>query len=251
MRTDLNCDVGESFGAWTMGDDASVIPLVSSVNVACGFHAGDPLTALRTCEIAAAAGVVVGAHVGYRDLVGFGRRALDVEPDELSAEVAYQVGALQAVARLTGTTVRHVKPHGALYTTAAVDPVQAQAVVSAVRGVDPALAVLTLPGSVLAIEAHQAGLRVVTEGFPDRAYAQDGSLVPRGRPGAVLHDPAVVAARAVSLARDGGVETIDGDWLDLPVQTLCLHGDTPGAVGLAAAVREALDAAGVEVASVL
>ncbi len=249
MHIDLNSDVGESFGAWTMGDDAAVIPLVSSANVACGFHAGDPLTMRRTCEAAVRAGAAVGAHVGYRDLAGFGRRFVDVAPDELTADVVYQIGALQAVARTAGTQVRYVKPHGALYNAIVAHREQARAVVAAVAAVDPGLPLLVLPGSVVAAEARAAGVRAVTEAFADRAYAGDGTLVPRRVPGSVLHDPAAVAARAVRMVVERTVETIDGDVVGVDAESLCVHGDTPGAVALAAAVRAALADAGVGVAS--
>ncbi|WNB87093.1 5-oxoprolinase subunit PxpA [Cellulomonas sp. ATA003] len=249
MQIDLNSDVGESFGAWTMGDDAAVIPLVSSANVACGFHAGDPLTMQRTCAAAAAAGVSVGAHVGYRDLAGFGRRFVDVAPAELTADVVHQIGALAALARTAGTGVRYVKPHGALYNAIVHHREQARAVVRAVVDVDPGLPIVVLPGSVVAAEAHAAGLRTVTEAFADRAYAADGTLVPRGAPGAVLHDPETVAARVVRMAVDRTVVTVDGDVLGVDAESVCVHGDTPGAVAIATAVRAALAGAGVRVAS--
>lgn len=244
---DLNSDVGESFGAWTMGDDAGVLPHVTSANVACGFHGGDARTARATCALAARHGVVVGAHVSYRDLAGFGRRFVDVDPGELTDEVVYQVGALQALARAAGTAVRYVKPHGALYTAIVHHDAQAAAVVRAVREVDPALPLLAPPGSIVARRAEQAGLRVVLEAFPDRAYTADGRLVPRTTPGAVLTDPADVARRAVRIAADGEVGTADGGTVRLAVQSLCVHGDAPGAVAIAAATRAALEAAGVPV----
>jgi 5-oxoprolinase (ATP-hydrolysing) subunit A len=249
VQIDLNSDVGESFGSWTMGDDQAVIPLVSSVNVACGFHAGDPLTIRRTCQAAVRTGAVVGAHVGYRDLAGFGRRFIDIAPDELTTDVVYQIGALQALARAAGTQVRYVKPHGALYNAIVTDRGQARAVVQAVTEVDPQLPVLVLPGSVVAEEARAAGLRAVTECFADRAYTREGTLVPRRVAGAVLHDPAVVASRVVRMAVDRTVETIDGDAVAVDAESVCVHGDTPGAVAIAAAVRAALAEAGVRVAS--
>ncbi|MBC7290778.1 MAG: LamB/YcsF family protein [Actinotalea sp.] len=248
---DLNSDVGESFGAWTMGDDAAVLPHVTSANVACGFHGGDPSTARATCALAARHDVVVGAHVSYRDLAGFGRRFLDVHPEELTDEVVYQVGALQALARSAGTTVRYVKPHGALYTTIVHHDGQAAAVVRAVREVDPSLPLLALPGSRVARLADQAGLRVVLEAFPDRAYTADGRLVPRTEAGAVIHDPAEVARRAVRLAVDGTVTTADGGTVRLAAESLCVHGDTPQAVAVAAGTRRALEDAGVPVTGFL
>lgn len=245
---DLNSDVGESFGAWTMGDDAGVLASVTSANVACGFHAGDPTTARRTCALAVRAGVVVGAHVSYRDLAGFGRRFVDVRPRELTDEVVYQVGALQAVAAAAGSAVRYVKPHGALYHAIVSHREQAAAVVEAVRAVDPALPLVTVPGAA-ADAAGRAGLRVVLEVFPDRAYTDDGLLLPRREPGAVLHDADEIARRAVGLATDGVVETVSGGSVRLTAETMCVHGDSPHAVAAAAAVRSALDDAGVPVRS--
>ncbi|WP_199421777.1 LamB/YcsF family protein [Actinotalea solisilvae] len=247
MAIDLNCDLGESFGVWPMGDDAGLLALVSSANVACGFHAGDPSTMRRTCSTAAARGVAVGAHVGYRDLAGFGRRFLDVDPDELADEVVYQVGALAAVARVAGTAVRYVKPHGALYTAVTHHEAQAAAVVAAVRDVDPGLPLVVLPGSVVERVARGAGLRTVAEAFVDRGYRADGSLVPRSEPGALVTDPVRAAERAVRLATEGTVEAVDGSLVRLDVETLCLHGDTPGAVAAAAAVRAGLERGGVPV----
>lgn len=249
MAIDLNADLGEGLGPWPMADDAALVPLVTSASVACGFHAGDPTTARRACAAAAAAGTVVGAHVGYRDLVGFGRRFVDVAPDELADEVVYQVGALQAVARAAGTTVAYVKPHGALYHAVLDHPGQAGAVVRALQDLGGDLPLVTLPHGLVATEARAAGLRVVGEAFADRAYAPDGTLVPRTQGGAVLTDASVVAERVVRLARGAGVEAADGTLLHPDVQTVCLHGDTPGAVAIARAVREALDAAGVPVRS--
>jgi 5-oxoprolinase (ATP-hydrolysing) subunit A len=248
---DLNSDVGESFGAWRMGDDDAVLRHVTSANVACGFHGGDPRTARATCTLAVRHDVVVGAHVSYRDLAGFGRRFLDVDPLELTDEVIYQVGALQALARSAGTTVQYVKPHGALYNAVVHHDEQAAAVVRAVREVDAGLPLLTLPGSSVARQADAAGLRVVVEAFPDRAYTADGRLVPRGIPGAVIHDPHEVARRAVQMTVDRAVRTADGGLVRLEPESLCVHGDTPEAVAVAAATRAALDAAGVPVAAFL
>ncbi|MBO1752683.1 LamB/YcsF family protein [Actinotalea sp. BY-33] len=251
MQIDLNSDLGESFGPWTLGDDAAILRLVSSANVACGFHAGDPTTIRGTCTAAAEAGVAVGAHVAYRDLAGFGRRFLDVEVHHLVDDLVYQVGALQALAAASGTTVRYVKPHGALYNAVVTHREQARAVVTAVREVGPDLPLVALPGSVVAEEAEAVGLRVVLEAFADRAYAPDGTLVPRREPGAVLHDPELVAARVVRLATEGTVEAVEGSVLEVAVESVCVHGDTPGAVQVATAVRSALAAAGVRVASFL
>jgi UPF0271 protein len=249
VQIDLNSDVGESFGAWTMGDDEALMTVVSSASIACGFHAGDPATIRRTCAAAARAGVSVGAHVGYRDLAGFGRRFVDVAPADLTDDVIYQIGALQALAATAGTRVRYVKPHGALYNAIVRHPGQARAVVQAIAAVDDGLPLVALPGSVVATEARSAGLRVVTEAFADRAYLPDGSLVPRSRHGAVLHDPAEVAARVVRMVTQRSVTGLDGEVIDVDVESVCVHGDTPGAVSIAVAVRAALADAGVRVAS--
>jgi UPF0271 protein len=246
---DLNSDVGESFGNWTFGDDAAIITSVTSVNVAGGFHAGDPTTIRTTCAAAAAAGVTVGAHPGYRDLAGFGRRFIEMDPDELSNDVIYQIGAVQALARAAGTAVRYVKPHGALYNTIAHHPVQAQAVVDAVLAVDPRLPLMVLPNSEIERRAQAAGLRTVAEAFADRAYNPDGSLVSRSLPGAVLHSVDAVTAQVVRLAVEGTVVAVDGSVIAVPTASICLHGDTPDAVRFAAAVRAALHGAGVSVAS--
>ncbi|MDQ0736589.1 LamB/YcsF family protein [Arthrobacter agilis] len=247
MAIDLNSDVGESFGNWTFGDDAGIIASVSSANVACGFHAGDPTGIRATCAAAAAAGVTVGAHPGYRDLAGFGRRFIDVDPVELTDDVVYQIGALQALARAAGTSVRYVKPHGALYNTIAVHERQARAVVRAVREVDDALPLLVLPGTVIEAEARAAGLRTVVEAFADRAYLPDGALVSRRDPGAVLHAEPDVVEHVLRIATDGEVVAIDGSRIRIAAESICVHGDTPGAVAMAAAVRRALVSAGVDV----
>jgi UPF0271 protein len=230
----LNSDLGEGFGIWRLGDDDALLSIVTSANVACGFHAGDPSTMRRVCETATARGVAIGAQVGYRDLAGFGRRRIDVDPGELRDEVLYQIGALSAFGE-----VRYVKPHGALYNTAAVDEVQAGAVVAAVSQVS--LPVLCQPGSVLARLASGAGLRVVAEGFADRGYLADGRLVPRSVPGALVSDVDEVVARAVRMAVEGVVVAVDGSTIPMPVESLCVHGDTPGAVTLASRVAAALE----------
>lgn len=244
---DLNSDVGESFGNWTFGDDARIIESVSSVNVACGFHAGDPTGIRATCAAAAVAGATVGAHPGYRDLAGFGRRFIDVEPAELTDDVVYQIGALQALARTAGTAVRYVKPHGALYNTIAVHERQARAVVQAVREVDDSLPLLVLPNTVIESEARMAGLRTVVEAFADRAYTPDGALVSRREPGAVLHAESDVVEHVLRMAADGEVVAIDGSRIRIAAESICVHGDTPGAVAMAAAVRRALSSAGVTI----
>ncbi|MET0833842.1 MAG: 5-oxoprolinase subunit PxpA [Actinomycetota bacterium] len=242
---DLNSDLGEGYGRWALGDDAALLEVVTSANVACGFHAGDPATIDRTVRTAVERGVAVGAQVSYPDLVGFGRREIDVPPDELTADVLYQLGALEAFAKAAGSRVRYVKPHGALYNRIARDPVQAAAVVEAIRRYDPALPLLTLPGSVAMEAAGEAGIPSVGEGFADRAYTAEGRLVSRREPGAVLHDPEQVAARAVVMAIEHRVEAAGGEQVAVEVRSLCVHGDTPGAVDLARAVRTALEHAGV------
>ncbi|BEL10549.1 5-oxoprolinase subunit PxpA [Actinoplanes sichuanensis] len=237
---DLNADLGEGFGAWRLGDDDALLDVVTSANVACGFHAGDPSTMASVCRRAVEKGVVIGAQVGYRDLAGFGRRRIEYAHDELRDDIVYQIGALEAFSRIAGDRVRYVKPHGALYNTAAVDELQASAVVAAVVAYDPALPVLCQPGSVLAIRAAEAGLTVVGEGFADRGYLPDGRLVPRSRPDALVHDPDEVVARVVRMAVDGSVAAVDGSIVECRVRSICLHGDTPGAVRLARAVRAGL-----------
>lgn len=249
MRVDLNADVGESVGPWPMGDDEALIPLVTSVNVACGAHAGDPLTMERTVRLAAAHGVAVGAHPGYPDLVGFGRRDLDMTPAELEASIIYQVGAVAAFASDAGAPLRHVKPHGALYNAAARDRGLADVIARAVGRVSPSLVLVGLAGSALIAAGVAAGLRTAEEAFADRAYEADGSLRSRRLDGAVHADAAVVAAQAVSIARDGRVTASDGSVVRVRADTICLHGDSPGAAHFARAVRDALAAAGITVAA--
>ncbi|MBS6029882.1 MAG: LamB/YcsF family protein [Kocuria rhizophila] len=246
---DLNSDVGESFGSWRMGDDAAVFRSVSSANVACGFHAGDPSVMAQTCRDAIAAGVTVGAHVAYRDLAGFGRRFLDCSPTELADDVLYQMGALEAVARAAGARVSYVKPHGALYNTIAHHEVHAQAVVDAVRAFGGDLPLLLLPGSVALAKAERAGLRAVTEAFADRGYTPDGRLVSRREEGAVLHDAAEVTERMVRLAQDGTLTAVDGSTVRIHAESICVHGDTPGAAAMAAEVRRGLEDAGITIRS--
>jgi UPF0271 protein len=236
MTIDLNADLGESYGRWTLGDDAAMTELISSANVACGFHAGDPATLLRTCRDAAEHDVVIGAQVGYPDLVGFGRRFLDISAIDLTAAVIYQIGALDGLARAVGRRVRYVKPHGALYNTVVEDAGQARAVVDAITAYDDRQPVLGLPGSTLLRIAAEQGIRPVTEYFIDRNYTEDGRLVDRRRPNALLNDPQEAAERAVRAARSGMAES------------MCTHGDSPGAVAMARTVRAALSDAGVEIA---
>ncbi|MFF7738240.1 5-oxoprolinase subunit PxpA [Streptomyces sp. NPDC007984] len=244
---DLNADLGEGFGRWRLTDDEQLLSVVTSANVACGFHAGDAVTMRRVCELAAERGVRIGAQVSYRDLAGFGRRAMDVPPSELAAEVAYQIGALEVFARAAGARVAYVKPHGALYNRVVHDEEQAAAVVDGVLLADAALPVLGLPGSRLLELAGKAGLPVVGEAFADRAYTDTGTLVPRGVEGAVVADPEAVVERSVSMARSGEVVARSGTRIEVRARSLCLHGDTPGAVDLARRVRERLTACGVRV----
>jgi UPF0271 protein len=244
---DLNSDLGESFGRWELGDDQAMLALVTSANVACGFHAGDPTTLRRTCVGAAEHGVVVGAQVGYRDLAGFGRRFIDVAPNELADDVVYQIGALDGMCRVTGTAVRYVKPHGALYNAIVHHEEQAAAVVAAVRDYSAELPVLGLPGSAFLRAAEKAGLRTVREFFVDRGYTPSGTLVPRREPGAVLHDPDEVTARVLRLLDESVVTAIDGSDVAVEAESACVHGDSPGAVEMAQAVRDGLARAGVSV----
>ncbi|MFI6372926.1 LamB/YcsF family protein [Streptomyces sp. NPDC050546] len=244
---DLNADLGEGFGRWQLTDDERLLSVVTSANVACGFHAGDAATMRRVCELAAERGVRIGAQVSYRDLAGFGRRAMDVPPAELAAEVAYQIGALEVFARAAGSRVAYVKPHGALYNRVVHDEEQAAAVVEGILLADAALPVLGLPGSRLLDLAGKAGLPVVTEAFADRAYTDAGTLVPRTRDGAVVTDPEAVVERSLDLARSGEVSSRSGTRIEVRARSLCLHGDTPGAVELARRVRERLETSGIRV----
>jgi UPF0271 protein len=251
VQVDLNADLGESYGRWTLGDDAALIDVVTSANVACGFHAGDPPTLRRVCTLAAGRGVAVGAQVAYRDLAGFGRRFLDVPAGELRDDVLYQLGALDAFALASGAPVSYVKPHGALYNAVVHLDDQAAAVVEAVAEYGVAtgrsLAVLGLPGSALLDRAEKAGLRTVREAFADRGYTPAGTLVPRGEPGALVLDPDEVAQR-VGLATAGEVVAVDGSVVEVDAESVCVHGDSPDAVELARSVRRALTDAGVRVA---
>ena len=247
-RIDLNADLGESFGAWVVGDDEAMLEVVTSANVACGFHAGDATTIRRTVAMAAERGVVVGAQVSYRDLAGFGRRRMDMDPHDLTADVLYQLGALEAMCRVAGTRVAYVKPHGALYTTAAVDEGQARAVVDAVAAYDRTLPLLGLPDSVLLRIATVEGLATVGEALADRGYTATGHLVPRSHPEALQTDPVAVAERVVRLALEGTVVSVDGEVVPVAARSVCTHGDTPDAVALARAVRTALEGAGVVIA---
>ena len=247
MVIDLNCDVGEGFGAWRMGPDEELVPLVSSASVACGFHAGDPATMHATVRLARQHGVAVGAHPSYPDLAGFGRRPLAATPEQIRDDVIYQVGALLGFCRAEGVRLAHVKAHGALYNAAARDPAVARALAEAVHAVDPELWVVALARSAMVEAAREAGLRCAQEVFADRACLRDGTLLPRDRPGAVLTEPAAVADRVVSVVRDGELPAADGGMLVVDAQTVCIHGDTPGAALLLAAVRERLAREGIEV----
>lgn len=248
MRIDLNSDLGEHFGRWELGDDMALLSIVTSANVACGFHAGDPSTLRRTTTEAAARGVAVGGHVSYRDLAGFGRRFVDVPPFELTDEVLYQLGALSAFTSLAGQRIRYVKPHGALYNAIVHNEEQATAVVEAVYTFDPELPVLGLPGSRFLERAEEVGLRTYREAFADRAYTPEGTLVSRREPGSVLHDPDEIATRCLRIAVGEPITAIDGTEILLEADSLCVHGDSPDAVGIARAVADRLRLEGVTLA---
>ena len=244
---DLNADLGESYGIWTLGDDAAMLDVVTSANVACGFHGGDPSTLRRVCHAAADRGVSIGAQVSYPDLVGFGRRFIDIDPEELRDAVLYQLGALDGFAQVAGTGVKYIKPHGGLYHACTHHHEQAEAVVAAAHEFDPSMAVLGPPGSPLLAVADAMGMEPVAEAFADRAYLPDGRLVPRSEPDSVLTDPAAVAARAVALATERTLTAVDGSRVAVAARSICIHGDTPGAVAIARAVRAGLELAEVGV----
>ncbi len=250
MRIDLNCDMGESFGVYTIGDDEAVMRSITSANVACGFHAGDPSVIRRTLRLAKAHGVAVGAHPGFPDLVGFGRREIQATAAEVEDAVLYQVSALAGMAAAEGLTLQHVKAHGALYNMAARDSALASAIARAVAQFDRSLILFGLPGSHLLTAGRAEGLPVAAEGFADRAYEPDGALVSRRTPGAVIHDAARVVDRVLRMVRDRVVEVTDGSMLSLDAATICVHGDTPGAADLVAKLRAGLEAAGVEITAV-
>ena len=245
---DLNADLGESFGVWTLGDDDAMLDVVTSANVACGFHAGDPATLRRVCQAAAERGVRIGAQVSYRDLAEFGRRFIDVSSEDLTADVMYQIGALSALAAAAGTSVSYVKPHGALYNSIVTNRQQAHAVAEAVHAVDPALPVLGLANSVFFASAEEFGLTTVPEAFADRSYRPDGQLVSRRERNAVLHDVDEIADRVLSMVTTGRVAAVDGSTIPVTVRSVCVHGDSPGAVQIATAVRKRLIADGVSLA---
>jgi UPF0271 protein len=245
MRIDLNSDLGESFGRWTLGNDAELMKSITSANVACGFHAGDPGVMRETVRMARDSGVAIGAHPGLPDLAGFGRRNMAVTAAEVENLVVYQIGALAAIAAAEQMTLQHVKAHGALYNMAVKDRALADAIAAAVRAVDPGLVMFALPGTELARAAEEAGLRVAREGFADRAYEADGSLTPRSRPGSVIHSADEVIGRAVRMARDGVVRATNGSDVPMRIDTLCTHGDTPGSHELTRQLRAGLEAEGV------
>ncbi|VEG58064.1 LamB/YcsF family protein [Mycolicibacterium aurum] len=244
---DLNADLGEGFGVWTLGDDDAMLDIVTSANVACGFHAGDPATLRRVCRSAVERGVQIGAQVSYRDLAGFGRRFIDVSTEDLIADVMYQIGALSALASAAGSSVAYVKPHGALYNSIVTNRQQAHAVAEAVHAVDPGLPVLGLAGSVFFTAAKDVGLTTVAEAFADRAYRPDGQLVSRRERNAVLHDVDEIADRVLTMVTTGRVTAVDGSTIPITVESVCVHGDSPGAVQIATAVRKRLIAEGVAV----
>lgn len=249
LTIDLNCDLGEGFGAWEMGNDAAMLDLATSVNIACGFHAGDADIMRKTAALAKARGVSIGAHPGYRDLHGFGRRPMvGLSSAEIENLVAYQIGALQAVAALAGHKVTHVKAHGALSNVACEDDMTARAIASGIKAVDANLMFVVLANSRLVSAGEAAGLPLVHEVFADRAYEDDATLVSRKKPGAVLHDPAAIAQRVVRMVQDGAVMSVTGKVIKLRADTVCIHGDTPGAVEIAGEIRQALRANGIAVA---
>jgi 5-oxoprolinase (ATP-hydrolysing) subunit A len=249
MRTDINCDMGESFGSYRIGQDQEVMPFITSANVACGYHAGDPMIMARTVELAKKQGVGVGAHPGYPDLLGYGRRTLETFPGEIKNYILYQIGALAAFAQSAGVKLQHVKPHGAMYNLAAKDERAAGEVIEAVKIYDPELILVTLAGSLCAQMASDAGLRVAREVFPDRAYLSSGQLAPRSMADAVLHDPEQVKERVLKLVKTGKMVSIDGHEIAIEMDTLCVHGDNPEAWQLARAIRETLESSGIRVVS--
>lgn len=247
MKVDLNSDLGESFGRYKLGLDEEVMKFISSANVATGWHAGDPLVMRRTVRLAKENGVAVGAHPGYPDLLGFGRRYMKLSPEEARNYILYQVGALYAFVRAEGVELQHVKPHGALYNTLVKEEELARAVIEGIADFDKNLIFVTLSGSRPAQIAEEIGVKVAHEVFADRAYNPDGTLVPRSKPGAVIHDKEEIAECVVSMVKDGGVRAINGEWVELRVDTICVHGDNPKAVEIAKHVREVLEREGVKI----
>lgn len=251
MRIDLNSDVGEGYGPWAMGDDAAMLALVTSANIACGGHASDPETMYQTLRLAVQNGVIVGAHPGYNDPLGFGRRVIPMTPAEVGRMVAAQIGSLQAMAALAGTQVAYVKPHGALANLAADDRAVADAIAAAVKAISPGLALLAISGTELEHAARSAGIRVFSEIFADRGYLTNGRLVPRSKPGAMIHDPEAAVARLLSFLESGLMPVVGGDPIPLAAQSICVHGDSPGAIEMARHIRSRLGAAGVTIAAFL
>src|SRR3954447_12588044 len=247
---DLNSDLGESFGRWTLGHDAELMASITSCNIACGYHAGDPEVMRRTVRLARDNGVAIGAHPGLPDLVGFGRRTMSVTAAEIEDLVLYQIGALAAIARAEGVKLQHVKPHGALYNMAIKDRDLADGIARAVASFDPSLLLFGLPGTELLRAGDAAGLPLAAEGFADRNYEADGSLTPRTEPDAVIHDAAAVVTRAVRMAREGVVISRDGEEVPMRIATICTHGDTPGSHTLARRIRDGLERAGIKVRAV-
>lgn len=247
FKVDLNADLGESFGAYTIGMDADVLRYITSANVACGFHAGDPVVMQKTVKLAAECGTAVGAHPGYPDLMGFGRRNMKVKPEEAKAYIKYQVGALMAFTKAAGIKMQHVKPHGAFYNMAAVDDKLAKAICEGIYEVDPELIMLGLAGSAHIRAAKEVGLKVASEVFADRAYMEDGTLVPRTMPGAMVHDKDLAIARTVRMVKEGVVETITGKIIPIQADSICVHGDNPDAIGFVKNIRDTLEREGVAV----
>ena len=248
-RINLNSDLGEAFGAWPMGDDAAMLDIVAAANIACGFHAGDPMVMTRTVKAALAKGVGIGAHPSYPDLQGFGRRPMTLSLAEIEAIMAYQIGALAGIAAANGGRVSHVKPHGALNNLAAVDAAVARAVARAIKAVDPALIFLAPTGSAMVKAGRAEGLAVAEEVFADRNYDDDGNLVPRSHPDAMIHDPAQAAANVLGMVRTGSLRAVSGKVITCKAHSVCVHGDDPGAVALARALKAALRDAGIEIVS--
>lgn len=248
MKIDLNCDMGESFGVYKLGFDEEIIKHVSSANIACGFHAGDPLVMQQTVRLAKTYGVKVGAHPGFPDMMGFGRRNIAVAATDVKSYLVYQIGALQAFAQIEGLELQHVKPHGALYNMAVKDPGLAQAIIEAVKSLDKGLILVALAGSAMVNTAKEQGIRVASEAFADRAYSADGSLVPRGQPGAVIKDKKEVGERVIRMIGEGRIKAITGEDIAIKADTICLHGDTPGALELAIYLRSVLEDGGIKVA---
>lgn len=245
MQIDLNADMGESFGAWSMGNDRALLDLVTSANIACGFHAGDPDVMARTMRMAAAAGVGIGAHPGFHDLQGFGRRHIRLSGDELGNMIAYQLGAARGVAAQSGARIRHLKLHGALSNMASGDADMARACFAAALRVDPDLIIVALAGTAMEAAARDLGATVAAEIFADRAYEDDGSLVDRSKPGAMLHDPTVAADRIVAMLRDQSIHSVNGKRIPCRIDTVCIHGDGPDAVAFASSLRQTLGDAGI------